>query len=65
MKKRCGLSVYEVESCLKGIRLIREIKMGIMKKCKACFNEMAMTTFRDTILLQCVGSSSVVSYAMK
>ena len=59
------MSVYEVGSCLKGIRPIREIKMGIMKECKACFNEMTMTTFRDTILLRCVGSSSVVSYAMK
>ena len=61
------MSVYEVGSCLKGIRPIREIKMGIMKECKACFNEMTMTTttFRDTILLRCVGSNSVVSYGMK
>ena len=65
LKKRCGLSVYEVGSSLKGIRQIREIKMGIMKECKAYFNEMRMTTFRDTLLLRCEGSSSVVSYAMK
>ena len=55
MKKRCGLSVYEVGSCLKDIRPIREIKMSIIKECKACFNEMTMTTFRDTILLRYVG----------
>ena len=59
------MSVYEVGSCLKAIRPIREIKMGIMKECKACFKEMMMTMFRDTILLRCVGCSSVVSYAMK
>ena len=46
LKKRCGLSVYEVGSYLKGIRPTREFKMGVMNECKPCFNEMTVTTFQ-------------------
>ena len=65
VEKRRGLSIYEVRCCLKGIGPIGKIKICIMKKCKAHFNEVAVTTFRDTILLRGVGSSGIVSYAMK
>ena len=65
MEKRRGLSIYEVRCCLKSIRPIGKIKICIMKKCKARFNEVTVMTFKDTILLRDMWDGGIVSYAMK
>ena len=46
--------IDEIHGYRKGIGLVFERKVGIVKKSKAGFNNMSMMTFEVAIMLMCV-----------
>lgn len=64
MKNRCWETIYEIGGCKKGICPESSRKGSVMKKSDARFNNMAMSSFGNAIVLGSMGWCGEVRDAM-